>query len=454
MIKRNKIPTLIGIVILLVGTFAGVFFLKTTQIFKIGADATSMPKDVRVSNLSASTATISWITEGQTSNFITYGETSNLNTVINESENNQKYLTHSVTVTGLNPSTTYFYKINSEGVNYDNNGVPWQLTTGPVVTGNQVNIPISGSVITASGQPSARTLVYITINGYVLSTITSSAGTFVLQLGPTLTPNLSSYAAIDPAQTLLEISVKAEGGATSTAKIFPQSANPIPTLVLGQDQDYRNLPANESGDNPSADLSLPESSTSESKFNITGETPPAASTTVILESLDPGETITSSKPQFFGKGPGGEPITIVVHSQQVVTGNVTIPSGGSWSWSPTTPLEEGPHSITISWIDASGITRSLTRNFVVQAGEAPAFVASPSGSTPTPTPTVTPIPSATPKATLVATPTPKAIAATPLSTPSAETLPITGSLTATLLFFMMGVAIIVFSAFVWKTAEK
>lgn len=454
MIKRNKIPTLIGIIILLAGTFAGVFFLKTTQIFKIGANATSVPKDVRVSNLSVSTATLSWITEGQTSDFVTYGETSNPNTVINESENNQKYFTHSVTITGLKASTTYFYKINSDGVSYDNNGVPWQFTTGPVVSGNQANIPISGSVITVSGQPSVRTLIYVTINGYVLSTITSSTGTFVLQLGPTLSSDISSYAVIDPAQTLLEISVEAEGGATSTAKIFPQSANPIPTLVLGQDQDYRNLPANKSGDNPSADLSLPESSTSESKFNITGEAPPASSTTVILESLDPGETVTSSKPQFFGKGPGGEPITIVVHSQQVVTGNVTIPSTGSWSWSPGTPLEEGPHSITISWIDASGITRNLTRNFVVQAGEVPAFVASPSGSTPTPNPTVTPIPTVTPSATLAATPTSKIIVATPIPTASAGPLPVTGNLTATLLFFMIGVATIVFGTFVWKTAEK
>ncbi len=434
MIKRNKIPTIVGIIILLIGTFAGVFFLRTTQIFKIGASATATPKDVRVGNLTDSSATVSWITEAQTADFITYAETSNVNIVINESENGQKYFTHSVTITGLKASTNYFYKINSEGTNFDNNGVAWQFTTGPMVSGNQKNIPVSGSVLTTSGQPAARAIVYITINGYLLSTITSDTGSFVIQIGSARTPDLGSYAQIDIAQTLLEVSVEAEGGETSIAKIFPQSANPIPALVLGQDQDYRNLQPTENGQNPNADLSLPASGTNESKFNITGETATTSSKTVILESINEGETVTNNQPQFFGKGPNGEELTITVHSQQVISETVTVPPTGSWSWSPSTALEAGAHSITVSWIDASGITRSLTRNFVVQAGEAPAFVASPSGSSPTPVPTP--------------------VATTPVSTASAAPIPVTGSLTPTLLLTMMGIVVIAFSTFVWKVAEN
>jgi hypothetical protein len=438
--------------LLLIGTFAGVFLLKTNQVFRIGANATAVPKDLRVSNLTGSAATLTWITEAQTTDFVSFGETKNVSSVINESDDGQKFFTHSVTLTGLMAETTYYYKINSNGTNFDNNGIPWQFTTGPILSENQENVTVSGSVITAGGQPSKRAIVYVTVGGYVISTLTSDAGSFVLQLGSTRTPDLSQYLEISKNQTLLEVSIEAEGGEMSSIKIFPESANPIPAIIVGQNQDYRNLKPTDAGANPDANLDLPENSTSASKFNVSGNTTATSSSkTVILESIDEGEIVTSTQPQFFGKGPKGEEITITVHSDQVVTQTVDIPNTGSWSWSPLTALSEGAHSITISWIDTSGITRSLTKNFVVQAGEAPAFVASPSGKSPTPSakPTVKPLISATPSAT----PT-KTVKPTSVSTASAKPIPVTGNLTPTLMLFMMGIVIMTFSVFVWKLSKE
>jgi len=446
MIKKSKIPTLIGIIILLAGTFAGVFFLRMNQVFRIGASPTATPKDVRTSNLTDTSATVSWTTEGATSAFVNWGETEgSLDKIVNESDTNQKFSTHSITFSGLKPNTTYFYKINSEGANFDNNGLPWQFTTGGVVTTNQNSNPVSGSVITASGQPSKRALVYITVDGYLLSTLTSDAGNFVLQLGGVRTSDLKDLAKIDPAKTLLSVSIQTEDGETSSAQIFPQSANPIPPMVLGQAQDFRSLPPNQDGQNPGADLNLPANATQESKFDISAGSAAGKPTSVILESVTEGETVTSTEPEFFGKGPAGGTITITVHSEALPAETVKIPSNGSWSYSPSVPLSEGPHSITISWLDASGITRTLTRNFVVQAGEVPAFVSSPSGTTPTPRPTVKPTPTITPTpaATLRSTPS-----------PTSEALPATGDLTPTLLFSIMGIAVIAFSFFVWKTSEN
>lgn len=455
MIKKNNIPTILGIVLLFVGVFAGVFLLRTNQVFKIGADATIVPKDVRVSNISDSATTISWITEAQTTDFISYGETENVNTIIKESEGDQKFFTHSITITGLKANTQYFYKINSDGTNFDNNGIPWQFTTGPKITENQKTISVSGSVITAGGQPSKRAIIYVTIDGYLLSTLTSDAGSFVVQLGSARSTNLSRYAEISMNQTLLDVSIEAEGGEISSVKIFPESANPIPTIVLGQNQDYRNLKPKVAGDNPNADLNLPQGSTSESKFNVADKIASSSSRTVILESLDEGEIITSTQPEFFGKGPRGEEITIIVNSEQTLTDTVNIPSNGSWSWSPPENLSPGSHSITISWLDSTGITRSLTRNFVVQAGEAPAYVSTPSGSSPTPsvTPKATLKSTATPTATISPTPK-KTVSPTSVSTASAKPIPVTGDLTPTLLLFMMGVAVVVFGIFTWRMTEK
>jgi hypothetical protein len=152
--------------------------------------------------------------------------------------------------------------------------------------------------------------------------------------------------------------------------------------------------------------------------------------------LSEGETITSQQPQFFGKGPGGESIVITVHSQNPISATVQIPNTGSWSYSVPSSLEPGKHTVTISWVDASGITRLLTRDFVVQAGEVPAFTASRSG-----------VATATPIATLLPSPTASA-------SPTVMPVPVTGDLTPTIILFVMGISVIAFSFIAWKIAEN
>ena len=445
MIKTNKIPTILGIIVLLVGTFAGVFFLNMNQVFRIGADTLSTPKNIRMANITDTSATISWSTDKETAAFIVWGAAANnIQKTENETVDNQKFFNHTIDITGLKPNTPYFFKINSDGTEYDNGNIPWQFTTGATLDVNQNSMPISGSVMTSSGQPSSRAIVYMTVGGYLMSTLTSSSGNFVFQLGSARSTDLQSYATVDPAATLLEVSAVGGPGETVSANIFPQSARPIPTMVFGQVYDFRSQPPNGDGQSPNANPNLPENSNTSSKFKVSTSSGTPAPTSVILESLTEGETVTSNQPQFFGKGPGGENITITVHSQDPITQTVQIPKTGSWSWSVPNTLEPGAHTITVSWIDATGITRQLTRDFVVQAGELPSFQASGS-ATPTGSPIPTTSGTATPKPTL----TPK-----PTATETAQPVPVTGDLTPTLLLFMMGIAVSIFSFSVWKLAEK
>lgn len=446
--KTNKIPTILGIIILVIATFAGVFFLNMNQVFRIGADSASSPKDIRVSNIGDNSATISWITDKESVNFLTWGESSgSLSKIEKESETDQKFYTHSVTLSGLKPSTAYYYKINSDGTSYDNKGIPWQFTTGPAISSAPNSINISGSVISGTGLPANRALVYTTVNGYVISTLTSESGNYIFQLGMARTPNLTSYAQIDSHTTLLEISVSTGPNGVASATIFPESAQPVPPIVLGQVLDFRNIKPSNSNVSPDANLNLPANATAESKFNVEQGLATPSSTTVILESLKDGETVTSTQPEFFGKGPGGEKITILVESENPITSEVQIPKNGSWNWSPPTGLAEGAHKVTISWIDSTGITRSLTRNFIVQAGELPAFVSTPSQglATATPATTGTPVATSTPKATA----TPKLVA-----TSSAAPVPVTGSASMTLLMYVMGISVLGFSFFIWRLSEE
>lgn len=427
--KKIKLPTILGIILLTIGTFLGVILINKTQVFKLGASGDILPKDIRVSNISDTSLTISWVTDKETSGFVVFNNSP-------EGQTGTKSFTHTVTISGLAAQKSYQYKINSDGREFDNNGIPWTATTGPTLSNPTTSFLISGSVIKATGEPVGNALVYVNIGGYLVSTITSGTGNFVFQLGNIRSSDLGNYLTVDPSRTLLELFVQANTEDVSSAQVYPQSAKPIPTMILGQTHDFKGLPPSQEGSSPDATITTPSQQQQSSKFTVPGDlnTPPPENVT--LDSIDSGEIVTSTKPEFFGTGPGGTTLTITVESENPVTEEVTIPQNGSWNFSLPDNLTGGSHKITIKWIDTSGITRTLTRNFVVQAGELPAFESTPSQS-------LAPSPSSTTKAS-----TPVASASSTLPpTPS------TGNLTPTLLFSMLGVGVMALSFVIWKYAN-
>lgn len=422
MIKRKSLPTILGVVILLAATLAGVFFVNYKQIFRIGATGEGEPKDVRISNTSTSSFTISWTTDTQTSGFVVWDKGS--------TQPDESGYTHLVNLTGLDVGKNYTFKINSNGKSFDNNGVSWQAATLSNQPAGKDTQLISGTVLTATGQAVKKALVYVSVGGQLYSSQTSSSGNYVFQLPVD-----------DPNTTLLEIFVQAGPQGVSSAQIFAKSAKPVPIMILGNTHDFRNTSTTDSGSVPDAQLNLPEDENQDSKFNSLSTGTPSSSGSVTLESVKEGELVTTTQPEFFGEGPAGTDITIVVESENPITDNVSVTSSGAWNWTPPDDLAPGNHKITITWKDLSGITRSLTRTFVVQAGEAPAFEASGSAQTASPSPTPT------------ATSTSKA-SATPTASASTSPIPETGSLTPTLILSIMGLAVMAFSVFLWKHAQS
>jgi hypothetical protein len=339
-----------------------------------------------------------------------------------------------VNLSGLEPNTSYDYKINSNGKPFDNNGVAWKASTLAGDFTDGVLSRVSGSVLTATGQPVNSAIVYITTQGNLFSTITSDSGNFVIQL-----PGNNN------ADTLLEASVHAGPQGVASAQVYLKAANPIPPMILGNTNDFRSVTPGQEGAAPKASLNLPEDQNQQSKFTIPDSGTPEPATVVTLESIDNGELVTSEQPEFFGDGPSGTTLTITVESENPITDSVDVGGNGTWKWSPPEGLAPGTHKVTITWKDISGITRSLTRSFVVQAGEAPAFEASGSAQTATPSPKASA--TASPKATSTAK-------SSPTATASASTIPETGSLTPTILLSIMGLLVIVFSFAIWKNAES
>jgi hypothetical protein len=447
--RKSKIPTIIGLIVLVFGLAAGVLLVGSQRFFRLGAEAELAPKDVRLSNISDNSFTVSWVTDKETGGFVKWGETAESLDKTELDEVGGEGITHTASIRGLSPEKVYYFKINSGGDDFDNSGIPWQVTLAPSLPVPDKTNLVSGSVLTESGQPAKNALVYITLGGgSLLSSVTSDSGSWVIPISQTRSQDLTGFIDIDEKNTLMEISVNAGVDGVANAQIYPQSAKPVPAIILGETHDFKNLPPSEISEIPQASIGLPEESTPSSKFEVEEQTQVQTSQTVTLESLEEGEVVSSTKPEFFGEGPVGITISITVESEPV-TGSVRVSPVGDWNWSPPAGLSEGTHRVTISWRDAQGILRTLTRTFVVQAAEGPAFESTPSASltptpTPTPSPTLTPTPTPTP--TVTGTP---AATASPTISPVADS----GSLTPTILLSIMGVSVIAFAFLVWKKSE-
>lgn len=430
--KNLKLPTILGLIILVFGIITGVALINSRQVFRIGADTETAPKNVRVSNITDTSATVSWTTDIETSGFVKWGKSLNSTSKVSLEEGSSKSIVHSVNLLGIEPNTQVYFKINSESVDNDNNGTGWNFKTFPNATTSTESLIASGTILNPDGSTPAKAVVYLTINGVTVSSLTSEKGNYVIPL--------SSYFSNITNTTAIEVTVQGGNLGVSSAVIYPQSVKFIPAMVLGRTYDFRTAVENNSNQLPESTLTIPESVEVSSRFEITTSgNDSSEQQQVVLESHDEGEIITTTTPEFFGSGPSNTEVEIQIESE-LQTGTITTKANGDWNWSPPNDLEPGEHKLTIKWKDASGILRTLTRTFVVSAAEGPAFESTPSA-------TPTNLASSTPTATATSSAKPTTISS-PIATN--QPVPVTGGLTPTIGLFIMGIGLLFGSVYVLK----
>ncbi len=434
--QRAKLPTILGVLILVVGVISGVFLINSRQIFKIGANVEAIPKNIRVTNISESSVTISWTTDIESTGFVKWGKSEiSLSKVALEEGSGNSYV-HSANILGLEPNSTIYFKINSNTKDYDNEGIAWQATTLASKINVNGNLLASGTILKSDGATPAKAIIYISINGTQLSALSSDNGSYVIPISNYIT-NIND-------STAIELSVQGGQLGTSQGIIYPKSIKYTPAMILGRTYDFRTATQNESNQLPESTLTIPESVEVSSRFEVSRTNTSDEIDIVKIESIDEGEIITTTDPEFFGSGPSNANIEILVESE-LQTETLTTTSSGKWSWNPPNNLEPGEHKLTVKWKDGDGILRTLTRSFIVSAAEGPAFE-----STPSATP-ITIEPTPTSSATSIATSTPAA-SEVPSSTALAtlQPTPETGSLTPTISLFIMGISILITSLYIWN----
>jgi hypothetical protein len=391
-IWNKKIPTIFGIFIIVIGVGITTFLVNQGTIFKSNASASDQPKNVRITNITDTSFTASYTTEGQVPGSLNYGTSkalgqSALDDRDQQAGNLSNYNIHNVTVQRLSKQTQYFFTITSGQNSYSNDGQPFTVTTGPTLSNPSSQTPITGKIILPDGTTASEALIYITMDGaQVISTLVKSDGSYILPLNSLRTADNSEYYTF-PSDTNIKILAMADS-LSSNASLSLTQIHPVPTLTLSNNYDFK------TGEAP---ISIPASLTSFPSFEST------ASAKSSLDIITPkkNQSFTDQQPLFKGTGLPDQDVQIVIHSDNPTQTTVTTDTNGNWSYRPTAPLAAGNHTIAITTKNSSGILQTITQSFVVYA-EGSQFVQS---TTPVPTPSSTPTPSASPKPSPIPTAT-------------------------------------------------
>ena len=423
---QKRIPTLIGLGFLVIGLVVGVVFLgKGAGIFAPRAAPETTPKQVKITNLTETTFSVSFFTDESTVGSLAIGTSEEDLTITAPDDRNavsagdDTFTLHHITARGLSAGTKYYFYIKTgSGAMYDNNGSPFVITTAKKTGTPTAAKTIFGNVSTATGAPAGNAVAYITPEGAAeLSVRVSETGSFALPLSNARTPDGSAYATITD-QTPLRVFVQNELPNESITHVTRVSdSQPVTklTFVSGQSTEVAavdgtemaTLPeqdviesstevatataeartsarlaadtgadatatasttASSSASNASSSSALAtETSTQSSSLADTA----AGTTTVVSLENATSQTVTTNQPTIVGKAAANVQVKIEVHSDTQISDTLTADANGEFEIDISEykqTLEPGEHTVNYSYVDpATGKTITKSKTFTVSS---------------------------------------------------------------------------------------
>jgi len=405
---QKRIPTIIGLGVLLVALVSGVlFFSQGTGVFAPRATPQSTPKKIRLTNVTDAGFTVSFITDEPTTGFIKYGTESNqiksqasddrdqLSGAVNE------YNTHHITVRGLEPNTTYYYTLGTGGNGFDNNGQPFEVKTAQRTGVPSAANTIYGSVVTNTGNPADGAIVYAAVAGAgEMSSLVKSSGSWAIPLATARTTDGTGYAQITDTDSLTLLIQGNSTNLTSQVTAIVANAQPVANITLGESLDLATMPTETSPpvSTDSAQVDTEDEATSSGELDDTAtiidDATDSAKTrgglsdlvdeetafqtvgtaTLILDleaaaATSSAITVSTSQPVIKGKAVPNVKVSIQVNSDTQINQDVTADADGNFELDLAElgeDLEPGEHTVVYSYVDPNtGKTVSETVTFYV-----------------------------------------------------------------------------------------
>jgi len=243
---QKQIPTILGLVILVVALIAGVFLIgEGPGVFAPRATAETTPRNVRITNVTDSSFTISFLTQDSTPGFVKYGtEAGRLNSQSSDDRDQLtgtvgQYKTHHITVRGLNPNTQYFYELGTgSGATFDDSGAPFAIQTAQRSGAPSAAKTAYGSVSTPNSTPADGAIVYLSIEGVgEMSSLVKATGSWAIPLSNARSSDGSGYATIGDEDVMNVLIQGEQPSLQSQFSIEVAQSQPVADIVIGQTPD-------------------------------------------------------------------------------------------------------------------------------------------------------------------------------------------------------------------------
>jgi hypothetical protein len=439
--KEARIPTILGLLLLIVSLFGGVYLSSRNQNLSSKANSDCKPQNPQVTNITHNSAEISYFTQTECASVLKIDK----RTITNHfASTSPKSKTHYFIINGLKEKNNYIYSVISEGNTYTNQSYSFTTASKPIG-----NIPTSnlawGRVFNSDQTPASNAIVYLNIPGASpLSSPVTENGYWNISLAISFNADKNNWFSLST-DTQEDIVVISSDGQTTQITSHSSRNNPVPDIIIGQNSfsDTKPVSQQTTGQLDQYDLS------------------PATKNLEIFNPTE-NETLSTQKPEFFGSAPSSAKVIIKVESPQTINSETTSSSDGTWKWSPPSNLSPGQHTITVSTQDpATGVWQTITRQFVVLAADTDSSLAFSSSSSATPvvsTPTSVPVVTKTLTPTLIPTKAPIATLAptlkpSPIPTVVTE-MPVAGNSSPTILFLLFSFPLIALSLHLFTKSGK
>lgn len=499
-IFKRQIPTILGLSVLVVALVAGLlFFSQGTGVFAPRATPQTTPKNIKLSNVTDNSFTVSFLTDESTPGFIKYGTEADKLSSQSSDDRDQlsgsvgSFTLHHVTVRGLQPNTTYHYTLGTGSqAQFDNQGAPFTVKTSQRAGTPSAAKTIYGNVLNESGGPAEGSIVYVMIDGVgEMSSLVRGSGSWAIPLSNARAADGSGYAEItdDAALTITVQGPKATQTAQITSTVA--AAQPVEAIAFGDNEtrvaapvteDFTDYPGEdeeisndldaelasvdelgsddlsggdelettgtggtEASPSPSVSPSPTLAASASAQPSASPSPSPTTGTIVDLQKTTT-QTVTTSQPTIKGKAVPNVVVNITVNSETQIIQQLTTNASGEFVLDISQlekELEPGEHSVQYSYVDpTTGQTVTKTQKFMV-SGTANQLAAATGTGGPTSTNSAVPYGSGNPVplggATQSATATKSATVSARTSQPSTSSgIPVSGSVGTTLALIIGG----------------
>lgn len=437
--NTKKIPTIIGLLLLIIGVGGGIYLVEQRTSGSTKASTEAKPMSVQVTNITDSSFSVVWLTKEPATGWVIYGNSQKvIDQVVfddRDSDNKPKtYLTHQTTIRNLQPKTNYYFTITSGDKKFQNESRPYSLLTAEKTESPSLLEPSYGQVLTSQNEPAEGALVILNMpKAMPLSALVKPSGNWLIPLNIARDLELKPFIYSVDGQTAIPISLMIYSSTEDKAEVTTDSKNdsPVPPITLGKTYNFEGLQGKKKENTQIAQVE----STKTPEKQVLGQ---AISQKFEVLSPEEGTTFVSQKPLFRGTGISAKDVFIEITTANNLKGQTKVSANNLWSWTPPSNLPPKNHTVKISSTDESGKNLIIQRNFIVfKSGTQVLGEATPSGTI-TATPTKTPTPTlaigqASPSATI-----------RPIATviPTITKIPVSGNVSATIYLLAGGLSLI------------